>query len=101
MPHTLAAVLFDMDGTLVETEEYWGEAMFALAGQLGGVMSAEARAATVGTSMAVAMRVLYDDLGVTRTGAQMQADVDQILDAVARSMTCSPQCTRRGSAPPW
>ncbi len=83
----LQAVLFDMDGTLVETEEYWGEAMFSLAGQLGGRMSAEARAATVGTSMAVAMRVLYDDLGVTRTEAQTRADVDQILDAVARKMT--------------
>jgi HAD superfamily hydrolase (TIGR01509 family) len=87
MPHTLAAVLFDMDGTLVETEEYWGEAMFELAGQLGGRMSAEARAATVGTSMAVAMGVLYADLGVTRTAAEQQADVDQILDAVARKMT--------------
>ena len=47
-----------MDGTLVETEEYWGEAMFALAGQLGGRMSAEARAATVGTSMRMAMGIL-------------------------------------------
>jgi beta-phosphoglucomutase-like phosphatase (HAD superfamily) len=84
---TLRAVLFDMDGTLVETEEYWGEAMFSLAGQLGGRMSAEARAATVGTSMRVAMAVLYDDLGVTRTEAEMQADVDQILDVVARKMT--------------
>jgi HAD superfamily hydrolase (TIGR01509 family) len=83
----LRAVLFDMDGTLVETEEYWGEAMFELAGQLGGRMSAEARAATVGTSMRVAMDVLYTDLGVTRTEAQVQGDVDQILDAVARMMT--------------
>jgi HAD superfamily hydrolase (TIGR01509 family) len=83
---TLRAVLFDMDGTLVETEEYWGEAMFDLAGQLGGRMSAEARARTVGTSMAVAMGILYADLGVTRTDAEMQRDVDQILDAVARMM---------------
>ena len=84
---TLRAVLFDMDGTLVQTEEYWGEAMFSLAGQLGGRMSAEARAATVGTSMREAMDVLYADLGVTRTEAQVQADIEQILDAVARMMT--------------
>ena len=83
----LRAVLFDMDGTLVETEEYWGEAMFDLAGQLGGRMSAEARAATVGTSMRTAMGILYADLGVTRTEEQLQADVTQVMDAVARMMT--------------
>ena len=47
---TLRAVLFDMDGTLVETEQLWGEAMLELADRLGGRMSDEARAATVGTS---------------------------------------------------
>ncbi len=83
----LRAVLFDMDGTLVETEEYWGEALFELAGRLGGRMSPEARAATVGTSMRVAMDVLYADLGVTRTEDQVQGDIDQILDAVAAMMT--------------
>ena len=33
MSNGLAAVLFDMDGTLVDTEELWGEAMSALAHQ--------------------------------------------------------------------
>ncbi len=84
---TLRAVLFDMDGTLVETEEYWGEAMFTLAGQLGGRMSAAARARTVGTSMQVAMAVLYEDLGISRTAEQMQTDVAQILDSVAAMMS--------------
>ena len=60
----LRAVLFDMDGTLVETEELWGEAMSALAGRLGGTFSAEGREQTVGTSMQVAMTVLHADLGV-------------------------------------
>ena len=64
-----------MDGTLVETEEYWGEAMFTARRRLGGRMSAEARAATVGTSMRMAMGILYADLGVTRTEEQLQADV--------------------------
>ena len=43
----LQAVLFDMDGTLVETEQYWGEALQALARRLGGVLSDEGREATV------------------------------------------------------
>lgn len=70
----LRAVLFDMDGTLVQTEEYWGEAMSELADRLGGRMSAEARAATVGTSMRTSMRVLHADLGVVRGEADLLAD---------------------------
>ena len=70
----LRAVLFDMDGTLVETEQLWGEAMFELAARLGGRMSDEARAATVGTSMRVAMGILHADLGVQRAEAELQAD---------------------------
>ena len=50
----LQAVLWDMDGTLVETEQYWGEGMFALARQLGGGMSEAARQRTVGTSLRAA-----------------------------------------------
>ena len=63
-----------MDGTLVETEELWGEAMTALARELGGVFSPEARERTVGTSMRVAMAVLYADLSVARTEEQLRDD---------------------------
>lgn len=86
MPTTLAAVLFDMDGTLVQTEEYWSEALFELAGALGGRMSAEARAATVGTSMRVAMGVLHADLGVVRSEEQLQADARWVEERVAELM---------------
>jgi beta-phosphoglucomutase-like phosphatase (HAD superfamily) len=64
----LRAVLFDMDGTLVQTEEFWGEAMFELAARLGGRMSDEARAQTVGTSMQTSRRILYADLLVPGGG---------------------------------
>src|SRR3954471_10610180 len=74
MGGNLSAVLFDMDGTLVETEQYWGEAMAALAAQLGGRMSAAARERTVGTSMRFAMNVLYEDLGVRRSEQQYLVD---------------------------
>jgi len=68
------AVLFDMDGTLVETEQYWGEAMAALAEHLGGRLSAAARGRTVGTSMRFAMGELYADVGVVRSEEQLRAD---------------------------
>ena len=82
----LRAVLFDMDGTLVETEQYWGEALFELAGRLGGRMSTEARARTVGTSMRTAMGILYADLGVAATEVQLRADVVAIEERVAELM---------------
>jgi HAD superfamily hydrolase (TIGR01509 family) len=82
----LRAVLFDMDGTLVETEELWGEAMFELAARLGGRMSDEARAATVGTSMRVAMGILHADLGVRRTEAELWADAAWVEARTAELM---------------
>jgi HAD superfamily hydrolase (TIGR01509 family) len=85
-PHRLRAVLFDMDGTLVETEGYWGEAMAELAARLGGRMSAEARAATVGTSMRTSMSVLHADLGVVRDEEQLQADGRWVTDRTAELM---------------
>ncbi len=72
-----------MDGTLVETEQYWGEAMFALARRLGGRMSEEARQRTVGTSMRVSMGILHADLGVVRTEAQLQSDARWVEDRTA------------------
>ena len=81
------ALLFDMDGTLVETEQHWGEAMFALARRLGGEMSEAARERTVGTSMRTALGVLYADTGVTRTETEFAADSQWVEDAVADLLT--------------
>jgi HAD superfamily hydrolase (TIGR01509 family) len=82
----MRAVLFDMDGTLVETEHYWGQALQALARRLGGELSDEGREATVGTSMRTSMRVLDDDLGIRRTEQQWAADGRWVEDTTARLM---------------
>lgn len=58
-----AAVLFDMDGTLVDSERIWGVALTELAVHAGGVLSDSARLAMVGTSMARSMELFRDDLG--------------------------------------
>jgi HAD superfamily hydrolase (TIGR01509 family) len=83
MTESLRAVLFDMDGTLVETEEHWGEALFALAERLGGRLSAEARQATVGSSIRTSMQILYRDIGVTRTEDELLADARWVEDTTA------------------
>ncbi|MGY1810482.1 HAD family hydrolase [Blastococcus sp. SYSU D00669] len=76
----LRAVLFDMDGTLVESEELWGDALAALALRHGGEVSAPARARTVGTSMPVALGILYDDLGLPADEEQLLADTEWVED---------------------
>jgi HAD superfamily hydrolase (TIGR01509 family) len=90
-------VLFDMDGTLVETEELWGEAMAALAASLGGNFSAEARERTVGTSMTVAMGILYADLGVQRSPVQAADDARWVEDETAALMTARGMPWRPGA----
>ena len=54
-PHTPsqpAAVLFDMDGTLIDTEPLWGIATYELGELLGRPLTPEVRAKTVGGSFA-------------------------------------------------
>jgi HAD superfamily hydrolase (TIGR01509 family) len=94
---SLQAVLFDMDGTLVETEELWGEAMAALAVSLGGEFSPGARERTVGTSMTVAMRILYADLDVHRSDAEAAADARWVEDQTAALMTARGMPWRPGA----
>jgi HAD superfamily hydrolase (TIGR01509 family) len=59
----LAAVLFDMDGTLIDTEKLWDIALNDLAAALGGVLSPAGRAAIVGTSAVETMEIFRADLG--------------------------------------
>jgi HAD superfamily hydrolase (TIGR01509 family) len=59
----LTAVLFDMDGTLVDSEPVWDEALEELARWLGGKLSAEARRATLGTNVEVSVRIVQADVG--------------------------------------
>ena len=75
-----------MDGTLVETEQYWGAALFELAGRLGGRMSDAARERTVGTSMRTSMAILHADLGIVRSERQVRADAAWVEDRTAELM---------------
>lgn len=67
----LRAVLCDMDGTLVDSEKLWDVAMVALYDRLGGVLTPQVRAATVGGCAEDTMRIVYDDLGLPLDPADM------------------------------
>jgi HAD superfamily hydrolase (TIGR01509 family) len=60
----LGGVLFDMDGTLVDSEKVWSVGLDDLAAHLGGELSDAARHAMVGTNMSQSMRILHEDVGV-------------------------------------
>ncbi|MCP3803671.1 HAD family phosphatase [Allokutzneria sp. A3M-2-11 16] len=59
-----AAVLWDMDGTLVDSEKIWDIPLAELAVRLGGELSAETRAEMVGSNQERTLRLLFASLGL-------------------------------------
>lgn len=57
------AVLFDMDGTLFDSEILWDVAINELAATFGAVVPLETRLAMVGTSMHDSMELLHHGIG--------------------------------------
>ncbi|MET7868062.1 HAD family hydrolase [Micromonospora taraxaci] len=66
-------MLFDMDGTLVDSEKLWDIALQELAREYGGDLSVEARQSIIGTAMAESMRILHDDLGQPERDPEISA----------------------------
>jgi HAD superfamily hydrolase (TIGR01509 family) len=60
----MQAVLFDMDGTLVDSEKVWEVGLNELAAHHGRPLSVRARREMVGTNMSDSMRILHNDLGL-------------------------------------
>ncbi|CAN5450358.1 HAD family hydrolase [soil metagenome] len=80
LPGGLSAVLWDMDGTLVDSEKLWDISMQALYVRLGGVMSPEVREATVGGSAGTVISMIYADLGLDPDPEQMAESADWLHD---------------------
>jgi HAD superfamily hydrolase (TIGR01509 family) len=76
----MRAVLWDMDGTLVDSEKLWDVAMHALYDRLGGTLTPEVRAATVGGSAENVMRIVFTDLGLEPDPVSMAATADWLHD---------------------
>ena len=74
----MRAVLFDMDGTLVDSEKLWDISLAALYKHLGGVLTPQVRAAMVGGSAEDTIATVYTDLGLERDAAAM-AESDRWL----------------------
>jgi HAD superfamily hydrolase (TIGR01509 family) len=74
-----AAVLWDMDGTLVDTEPNWGIAELDLAERHGGTWTAEQGLELVGFDLLDAARVIREGMGIDLAPEQI---VDEMLDHV-------------------
>jgi HAD superfamily hydrolase (TIGR01509 family) len=60
-----AAVLFDLDGLLVDSEPLWTVAETEVAGRLGGLFTPEIKAAMLGHRLDTSVPILLAGLGVT------------------------------------
>jgi len=67
------AVLWDMDGTLVDSEKLWTTSLHDTARWLGGALSPAAREAVVGGDMPRTLATLFDDLGLPHDAERMAA----------------------------
>jgi HAD superfamily hydrolase (TIGR01509 family) len=77
---TPAAVLWDMDGTLVDSEKVWTISLADTARRLGGELSVAAREDVIGSNMARTLGIMFDDLGLEHDPARM-AQAEQWLNA--------------------
>ncbi|WP_223840098.1 HAD family hydrolase [Saccharopolyspora pogona] len=73
-----AAVLFDMDGTLVDSEKLWTIALDDYARHRGGVLTDATREAMVGSNMTRSMRMLLADVGIPDTDAEVDAAAEWV-----------------------
>jgi HAD superfamily hydrolase (TIGR01509 family) len=90
----LAAVLWDMDGLLVDTEPVWTVAEEELAEQLGGTWSEQLKATIAGTRLDVAVPTILEHYGHEATPAAVEGAsqwlLTRMVDLYAESVTVLP-----------
>ena len=73
----LQAVFLDMDGTLVDTEDFWWQAESSLLADLGHRLDESHRAKVVGGPMSRVVDLLIDSTGVALTPAELSVMINQ------------------------
>ncbi len=78
-----AAVLFDMDGTLVDSEKLWTISLDDYAAYRGGAISDATRQLMVGSNMTRSMGLLLDDLDLPSGPPEVAAAADWVAGRTA------------------
>ncbi|WP_285747757.1 HAD family phosphatase [Lentzea sp. NBRC 105346] len=74
-----AAVLWDMDGTLLDSEKLWDIPLYEYAEKLGGRLSLATRQKMVGTNVPTTMSLLFGEVGITPTADDLADGAAWIL----------------------
>jgi HAD superfamily hydrolase (TIGR01509 family) len=80
----IEAVVFDLDGVLVDTEELWDEARRQIAEERGGRWREDAQRAMMGMSSKEWSRFMHDEIGVPDPPEQINAEVVRRLEELYR-----------------
>jgi HAD superfamily hydrolase (TIGR01509 family) len=77
----IEAVVFDLDGVIVQSEEIWDDVRERYVRERGGRYDAEAQRAMMGMSSHEWSGFIHDELGVTGTPAEINDDVVELMAA--------------------
>lgn len=91
-----AAVLWDMDGTLLDSEKLWDIAVRELAREHGRELTDEVRHALIGAAGPNALRILFDGIGVEPT-PQVIAEAGDFLEERVTELMLGPIPWRPGA----
>jgi HAD superfamily hydrolase (TIGR01509 family) len=91
------AVLWDMDGLLVDTEPLWTVAEHELAARLGGTFTPELKARIVGTRLDVAVPLFLTHLGQAATPEAVQDGAAWLLARMV-ALFAAPMALQAGAA---
>ena len=78
-----AAVLWDMDGTLIDSEKLWTVSLADLMRELGGVLTPELREALVGSNMDATLNAMFALVGRTPTETEYAEAGEYLTDRTA------------------
>ena len=79
------AVVFDLDGLLLDTEEIWDEARRQIADERGGRWREDAQRAMMGMSSPEWSRYMHEEVGVPDPPEQITAEVVRRLEELYRN----------------
>ena len=80
----IAAVVFDLDGVLIDSEHVWAQARERLAAERGGRYTPVAELAMMGMSSPEWSRYMHDVVGLRDSPAEISAEVVRRLEAIYR-----------------